>query len=333
MNATLRKTKFRPFTLDDAQATVDLFNAYSQHLFGWNEYDLNEMINDWTSPGMGLEEVARVVEGEHGQIIGYFDVWDTAAPHVTKYVWAILHPDVWNPELYQDMLVWMETCARSRVALAPEGTRVVMSQGVPNKDKKRKAALETYGYELVRYFFRMEIELATAPAKPSVPEGLRIVPIDINKELETAIFATEEAFEDHWGYVKRPKEELLEQWQHFIQNSDDFDPSLWYLAKDGNEIAGICRSKGKMVEDPNFGWVNQLAVRKPWRRRGLGMALLLTAFNDFQQRGYTRVGLGVDATSLTNATHLYEKAGMHVTQQYDNYEMELRPGQDLTTTG
>ncbi len=44
------------------------------------------------------------------------------------------------------------------------------------------------------------------------------------------------------------------------------------------------------------------------------------------------MGLGVDAASLTNATQLYENAGMHVSRQYNTYEMELRPGKDLTTT-
>jgi hypothetical protein len=61
------------------------------------------------------------------------------------------------------------------------------------------------------------------------------------------------------------------------------------------------------------------------------MAFLLTAFCEFYQRGKKRAGLGVDATSLTNATRLYEKAGMHVTQKYDTYELELRPGKDLMT--
>lgn len=80
-----------------------------------------------------------------------------------------------------------------------------------------------------------------------------------------------------------------------------------------------------------MGWVSQLCVRKPWRQQGLGMALLLTAFNEFYRRGKKRAGLGVDATSLTNATRLYEKAGMHVTQKYNTYELELRPGKDLAT--
>ena len=61
-----------------------------------------------------------------------------------------------------------------------------------------------------------------------------------------------------------------------------------------------------------------------WRKRGLGLALLLQAFNEFYQRGDRTVGLGVDAQSLTGATRLYEKAGMHVTRRYDTYEKVIR---------
>jgi mycothiol synthase len=39
----------------------------------------------------------------------------------------------------------------------------------------------------------------------------------------------------------------------------------------------------------------------------------------------------VDASSLTGATRLYEKAGMRVLRQFDNYEKELRPGRDVST--
>ena len=81
-----------------------------------------------------------------------------------------------------------------------------------------------------------------------------------------------------------------------------------------------------------MGWVSQLCVRQPWRRQGLGMALLLMAFAEFHRRGNKRVGLIVDAASMTNATRLYEKAGMHIARQSDAYEFELRPGERLDTT-
>lgn len=329
---TQKKINLRPFTFADAQAVVDLFNACSQKLFGWDDSSLDELMNDWTSPGIDVKETIRVIENDREDIIGYIDVWDNINPHVIKYVWGVMHPDSWDDDTYQQMLTWAEECARKRIYLAPEETRVIVKQGVPNKDILRKKALESYGFELVRHFYRMQIELNDPPAAPALPEGLTIAPINMETELQSAILAADEAFKDHWGYVEQPVEELLKQWDHYLENDKDFDPSLWYLAKDGDQIAGICRCSNKMVEDPEMGWVNELGIRKAWRRKGLGMAMLLTAFDKFYQRGKQRVGLGVDASSLTNATRLYEKAGMHVTQQYDTYEMELRSGTDLMTT-
>ena len=81
----------------------------------------------------------------------------------------------------------------------------------------------------------------------------------------------------------------------------------------------------------DMGWVSTLGVRRPWRRKGLGLALLQHSFGEFHRRGKCRVGLGVDADSLTGATRLYEKAGMEVHRQYASYEKELRAGVDLST--
>ena len=60
------------------------------------------------------------------------------------------------------------------------------------------------------------------------------------------------------------------------------------------------------------GWIGAIGVREPWRKRGLGLALLHHAFADWFRRGVTTVALGVDAENPTGATRLYERAGMHV---------------------
>ncbi len=324
-----KQTKMRPFTLDDAQAVTDLINAHSQSLFGQDTTSLNENMNDWTTPGLELEKMIRVVENDQGEIIGYVDVWDISDPHVKKYIWAVLHPDAWDEERYFDMLEWAEDCACERIELAPPDARVVINQGISNKDLARKKALEAYGFDLVRHFYRMEIALDTPLKAAELPEGLTLCTINLETELKDVVLAMDEAFSDHWGHVSQPIDQMMAEWQHYIANSEDFDPTLWFLAKDANQIAGICRCSPKTTEDPDMGWVNQLCVRKPWRRKGLGMALLQHAFNVFQQRGSARAGLAVDASSLTNATRLYEKAGMHISRQFDSYELVLREGVDL----
>ena len=80
-----------------------------------------------------------------------------------------------------------------------------------------------------------------------------------------------------------------------------------------------------------MGWVSILCVRRPWRGKGLGLALLQHTFNELHHWGKRRAGLGVDAQNLTGAIRLYEKAGMRVQRQYDTYELELRPGVELRT--
>ena len=76
MVATALETKLRPFRFEDGPAVIDLFNAHSQKLFGWNDSELDDLMNEWTSPGINVEETVRVVENENGEIIGYIDVWD-----------------------------------------------------------------------------------------------------------------------------------------------------------------------------------------------------------------------------------------------------------------
>jgi ribosomal protein S18 acetylase RimI-like enzyme len=78
-----------------------------------------------------------------------------------------------------------------------------------------------------------------------------------------------------------------------------------------------------------MGWVGRLGVRRPWRKRGLGEALLLHSFNEFYQRGISKVGLGVDASNPTGATRLYQKVGMHVSVEDVVFEKELRSGRSL----
>jgi ribosomal protein S18 acetylase RimI-like enzyme len=83
------------------------------------------------------------------------------------------------------------------------------------------------------------------------------------------------------------------------------------LAEAGGDLAGfsVCR---RDPTDESAGYVALLGVRRAWRRQGLGEALLLRSFQNFRERGWTRGTLGVDASSKTGATRLYERAGMTV---------------------
>jgi ribosomal protein S18 acetylase RimI-like enzyme len=58
-------------------------------------------------------------------------------------------------------------------------------------------------------------------------------------------------------------------------------------------------------------FAKDLVVHESWRRRGLGEALLLHAFNALATRGATAVELKVEAANRS-AVRLYERLGMQV---------------------
>ena len=82
-----------------------------------------------------------------------------------------------------------------------------------------------------------------------------------------------------------------------------------------------------------MGFVNGLAVRPAWRRRGLGLALLRQAFTWFWERGERRVGLGVDTANPTDASRLYERAGMRAVWRPTSTRRCCAGGKERAATG
>jgi mycothiol synthase len=162
------------------------------------------------------------------------------------------------------------------------------------------------GFEPVRHSYRMEIELSGDARTPVWPDGVAVrnVADDEHQRVYEAVIEV-------WQDTNDPLDETYEEWAHWHVEPATYDPSLWFLAHDGAELAGFSLCRQDPV-DPNAGYVAMLGVRKPWRRLGLGEALLVHSFAEFRRRGYTRGTLGVDASSVTGATRLYERAGMRV---------------------
>jgi len=180
-------------------------------------------------------------------------------------------------------------------------------------DTAAAALFGAHGYRAVRRFYEMAIELDAEPDAPALPEPLRLEPF---READAEAFhaATADAFQDHWEWTAAPFEEW---WDTRRGQHADADGSLWFVIRDGTEIAAVIRNEANRN---GGGYVGVLGVRKPWRGRGLGKALLYRTFAEFWRRGLPRVTLGVDAESPTGATKLYESVGMHVENATVVYE-------------
>lgn len=316
----------RPPTGDDIPAIIALVHDCDEALKPDAASVLTpaDIQSEWLS--LDLARDTWVVLEPDGALVGYELVSDQGFGVIGMD--GYVHPQHMGRGIGSALVGLAERRADELIANAPDGARVILHAGVMPEDSSACQMLEERGYTTIRTYWRMRIDMAEPPPAPQWPEGITHRTFQPGRDERAVFKAVEEAFADHWGHVPR----VYEEWSARFQRPD-FDPSLVWLAfadpeadRRGTELVGVafCR------QNPDQGWVNTLAVRRPWRRHGLGMALLLQAFGEFYRRGERQVGLGVDAQSLTGATRLYEAAGMRPIMTISTYFKELRPGIDMS---
>jgi mycothiol synthase len=278
-----------------------------------------ELANEWKTEGFNVGHDAFLVETKDGRVVGYEEFFN-AKDHYHLNADGYVHPEFKGLGIGTSMLRAVEARACEEMKLAESDLRVFIRSTFDNKDEQGHILHKAEGYSPIRYYWRMEIKLEAAPPKPVWADGIELRPF-IREEHDRAVWqADNEAFRDHWG----SHESTFEYWEHRKLDRPEFDPSLWMIAWDGDQIAGYSQNRFRM----GIGWIGTLGVRRPWRKKGLGLALLQHSFGEFYKRGMTTIGLGVDASNPTGATRLYQRAGMYVASEFATYEKELRAGQN-----
>lgn len=302
----------RPPTRDDAQAITELVIAHDMAEYGAPDFDLESLLGDWERVGFVLERDTRLLLEPDGQIAGYAEVWERQ-PGAYFQGDAFVHPQATQPGLEEALVHWIE--ARARQTMQTPSACLIRYVHHPNEHLRR--LLEREGFQPVRYALRMLIKMDAPPPTPEWPAGLEPRPFRPGLDDRAAHAVITEAFSDLDDFSPTP----FEMWSQLTPERPDFRPAFSTVAWAGNEIAGVALC----MHWPDMGWVRTLAVRRPWRKQGLGLALLRRSFGLFYEQGEHTVGLGVDANNATGALRLYQSAGMHIARQYDQYQKELRP--------
>lgn len=180
---------------------------------------------------------------------------------------------------------------------------------------------ESSGYQVVRHAFDMvRPDLEHIPQLP-LPDGVEVRPV-IMEQLRQILDASNEAFQDHWGYIPDP-------WEFFEQmiNDADFDPSLYRVAWQGDQVAGMVLSFINKDENEVYGrkrgYTENICVRRPWRKQGLAKALIARSLLAFRERGMTEAALGVDAENISGALQLYQSMGYQVVTRMGIFRKRL----------
>jgi ribosomal protein S18 acetylase RimI-like enzyme len=306
-------SRIRPATRGDAPEIVDLLNACDVVEVGEPDSTLDDLENDWSMEGFDPGRDAWVAESSGGELVGYAYAGDQfRTGELEADLWV--HPDHHEPELRGRLLGLAERRA----------ARLAVERGYPDPsldvfcitaNRAKRDLLRRHGYALKRTVFRMTADLAAGVQELPVPGGLEIRPFQLEADERPMYETMNEAFEDHF----RQSEEPFEAWRARLLGHGDFDPGLWWLAWDGDEAVGALVA----YDHGDLGWIKGLGVRRAWRRRGLGGALLAHALAEFFRRGQLRVDLGVDAEGETRPLRLYELAGMRASSAYELYARSL----------
>ena len=223
-------------------------------------------------------------------------------------VWT--HP-VWRRRgIGRAMLDWAEVRSRTMretgaIGLADDAHEMAMAPDESNAGSG--AFAEALGYEPIRYFFEMHRRLDEPIPDLPLPAGLELRPV-LEADHRRIWDANEEAFEDHWEPAEATEEDF-----RLAFAGPDTDTTLWRIAWDADEVAGVCFNAIYADENEQLGvrigWLDDVSVRRAWRRRGLAPALIATSLAAFRDRGMDEAALGVDAENPSGALRMYERLG------------------------
>ena len=307
MNSSPPEFTVRSPRLEDADAVAQVTSALDSS-FGIEDSEQPDDIRDeWRD--LDLTRDAWVWERD-GRIVAYAAVFargEDARLVVDGYV----DPEYAGRGLGTAIAETTERRARER-GLA------LLENGVLGNDARAAELLRGRGYRDIRHFYRMRIELDERPPQPQWPEGFEVSAFD-PAEAREFHDALEDGIAEEWGHTEEPFEAFAKR----RLEEKRFDPSLWTTVRAEGEITAVLLADWK--RNGEAGWVGSVTVRKPWRRRGLGEALLLRSFGQFYERGERVVQLGVDAENPSGATRLYERVGMSVSFEAVIYAKDL-PG-------
>jgi mycothiol synthase len=303
----------RPATLDDVPVIYDLLQSHERALYGYSDKILAYVQAAYSSPTLDFAAETCLVFGRAGQLVGSMLLEQSRYANFGVTV-CVFPPE---PGLHLDnyLLRLAESRAQGLMVQAQPGVQVTLDSWVSSLDRESLQCYVRAGFQEVRRNWRMEIELNELPASPTWPDGIELRSFVPEKDDRAVFEMVESAFQDHWGYTP----EDFAEWRYQAIEQAYFDASLYFIAWVADQPVG-----GALCNAGPPSWVNNLAVAREWRGRGLGLALLQHSFGEFYRRNQRRTGLAVDSENLTGAARLYQRAGMRRTREYLSMKKELR---------
>jgi mycothiol synthase len=301
----------RPASEVDAKSIYRLVYDYDVSIVGYSDFAMDDLLELFREEHFHIDDDSCLVMDQEGRAVGYTMLW-AREPHRRYTAFAVVHPEHVGQGIGTHLLGFLERRMPEHVA-TDEGA--ILWNWVDLEDHAARRMVEAAGFSEMRRHYTMMANLSDEVLDPSVPERTSIRACS-EDDAELIHSLLEETFAEHWGFTPLS----YEQWRKQSYERSDTDLSMWFLALEDGEPVGFLI--GRAMD--GLGWVGVLGVRKAHRRRGIASALLRHSFSDFKRRGFSKVGLGVDASNETRAVRVYESLGMRAERVYLTYEKLYR---------
>ncbi|MEP7290783.1 MAG: GNAT family N-acetyltransferase [Chloroflexota bacterium] len=309
---------FRPYQPSDMPDVWQIFRDARLAIGDMRPISLEDVGRFFQMPGFDPDQDAFVFERD-GEVMGYADI---QLMHESGKAWSrgTVRPDHLREGIGTELIRQTEAHFLKRMAHLSPSQPLALQRITFDSNPGAMRLIERQGYACIHVFYEMEIDFDQPVELLPFPEKLVVRRFDADRDGQALYQANQETFATHWGFEPTPYEAWLERELSASGN----DSSLWLILEDDGEIAGFSINCIVGQEAGAIGEVNGFGVRPGWRRQGLGLALLKASFALFEQQGYRRAGLAVDAGNESNAIALYQRAGMRLQKRTLYYRKMLR---------
>jgi mycothiol synthase len=300
----LEKYILRPPTEQDENAVYDLMIRCDMRDVGFADTEKKDILYDWGS--INLAQDAWLALDGQSQLLGY-----AACLPWNEGVRLVIcdDPGTENTDLYPGLLDLCEKRTAPIILELNDPKKRGIFTHISDSASYKKKWLEEAGYSIKKFIFNMHRDLTGILPEPELREGLSIRTAVTGQDERTIHALVQEAFDWH-----EREAQPFEEWKEFLMRPEIYNEKLWFLTIKESEIIGACLC----FQFSEMGWIRQLAVKKPYRKLGIGRALLQCAFQAFQALGMKKAGLAVESAN-PNAIHFYQTAGMVKAVQLNEY--------------
>lgn len=208
--------------------------------------------------------------------------------------------------LEQALIAWGESRGRHYASVLPEGKNGFFLAFSREQDQTRCQVLTSLGYETKRYYHSMKRDLIDLPERP-LPAGITVRPV-LPGDLRQVWNVSNIAFMDEHGAA-----DPTEEWYQSYLASPFFQPILWQVAWDGDEVVGSVQNYISLAENElegrYRGYTEGISVLREYRGRGVASALICRSMAMFKLLNMDEVALTADTQNPSGAMRLYTSLG------------------------